>query len=238
MPTIAIFLCIIVVFALLFIGLRSGAGRGESVEFSDLLPDQESMRKREEYLMLMKARLRKVKIVLLIFIIMVFSIPFFVVMYDTVTFSGKMDMESHEKRMRDIYIFLGSMIGLGLLFLMLVSWLMRNMTRNYKKVIVSLDKSGFEKMINVNQSMNMLDRFMMTPPFIMGQTGLYVFKFGRVLAFPWKDITAFKITGAPRNGFFVRMKVSGKMYLFSIADRSMMNILEVECLQQGIARLE
>ncbi|MGU3375844.1 hypothetical protein [Chryseobacterium sp. M5A1_1a] len=239
MAIILIFFIVIVVLAIFFFRFISRSGqRGEFTGSgpSDQLLDQITIQKRDDYFRRMMTRQRTVKIIFLVFIIVVFTFPFFLILFDTLSSHGKLDAESYDARMRDSYLLLGGMAGLGILFFLLVSLLMKKMLQNYREVIWSLDKKHFEKMIDMNQCMNILDNFMLAPPFIIGQSGLYVFKLGRVLAFPWVDITNLKITSAPRSGFFVRMKVWGKIYFFSIADRTMMNILEAECIHHGIQR--
>ncbi|MFP3833015.1 hypothetical protein [Chryseobacterium sp. SIMBA_028] len=234
-----IFFIIIVVSAIFFFVFISRSGqRGEFTgsDSSNQMLDQITIQKREDYFIRMKARQRAVNIIFLVFIAIVFSFPFFLTLFDTLSFQGKLDAERYDARMKDSYLLLGGMAGLGMLFFFLVSWLMNKMTQNYRRVILSLDQAHFEKMIDVNQSMNMVDGFMLAPPFIIGQSSIYVFKLGRVLAFPWTDITNIKITSAPRSGFFVRMKVWEKIYFFSIGDRTMMNILEAECVHRGIPR--
>ncbi|WP_144428986.1 hypothetical protein [Chryseobacterium sp. StRB126] len=91
-------------------------------------------------------------------------------------------------------------------------------------------------MIDTHQSMNLVDRFTMSPPFIVSRSGLYVFKLGRVLTLLWADITELTINSAPRNGYFIKMKVKGKIYFFTISDRPMVNIFVAECVKHGIAR--
>ncbi|MEG0926903.1 hypothetical protein [Chryseobacterium sp.] len=237
MPIAFLFITIIIVLAVLFFGFISRSGQKGAFAESDSLDeqrDQVTIRKREDYFKRMKARQRTIKIIFLAFLVIVLSFPFFLTLFDTLSFHGRLDAERHNARMRDSYLLLGGMTGLGILFFLLISRLMNKMIQNYRKVIGSLDQKHFEKMIEVNRSMNILDSFMLTPPFIIDESRLYVFKLGRVLAFPWADITDLKITGAPRRGFFVKMKVLGKIYFFSIGDRTMMNILEAECVHRGI----
>lgn len=198
--------------------------------------DQVSIQKREEYLTKMDRRHRTISIILFVFMIIGFSSPVVYAWFDTLHYKGILDKESYDIRIRDNYLFMGGMLGMCGLFFFMVSLVRRKMLQSYKSVILSLNQGDLETMFEVHYSMNGADRFMMSPPFIISQSGLYVFKLGKVLTFLWTDITEFKINSAPRNGHFIRMKVKDKIYFFSISDRPMINILVAECVKHGIPR--
>lgn len=240
MTITVILLIIIVVFIVLFLGLlsrRQNVNTFSDTDFRNQSLDQADIQRKNEYLEKMASRHRTIRIILLVFVVVVFSFPCFYAWFDTLSFKGRLDDESYGSRMRDNYLFMGGMLGLSGLFFFMISLVKKKMLQGYRDVIISLDKKEFEKMLEMNQAMNGLDRFTMSPPFILSKAGVYVFKLGRVLVLPWPDITELKITGAPRGGYFVRMRVQGKLYFFTISDRTMLNLLEAECVQRGISTI-
>ncbi|MCS4301219.1 hypothetical protein [Chryseobacterium sp. BIGb0232] len=236
--TITVVLIIIfIVFAVLFVGMLSRPQQVNTfsgIDFRTELLDQSALQKREDYLTKMDSRHRTISIVLLVFMVIAFSSPVVYAWFDTLHYKGILDKESYDIRIRDNNLMMGGMLGMCVLFFFMISLVKRKMIQGYKSVILSLSQKDFEKMLDINQSMNGVDRFTMSPPFILSQYGLHVFKLGRVLAFLWADVTEFKMTSAPRGGYFIRMKVRGKLYFFTISDHTMLNTLEAECRQRGI----
>lgn len=240
MTITVVLLFIFIIFAVLFIGMLSRPQQVNTFSGTDFRTqplDQSAFQKREDYLTKMAGRQRTISMILLVLMVLGFSSPVVYAWFDTLHFKGILDKERYELRIRDNNLLMGGMLGMCGLFFFMISLLKRKMIRSYKNVILSLDQKDFEKMLEVNQSMNGVDRFTMSPPFIISQTGIYVFKLGRVLVLPWLDITELKITGAPRGGYFVRMRVQGKLYFFTISDRTMLNVLEAECVQRGISTI-
>lgn len=238
--TVILLILFVIIFIVLFIGLlssRQNVSTFSDMDFRNQALDQADIQKRNEYLEKMASRHQKIRIILLIFVVAAFSFPCFYAWFDTLSFKGRLDAESYGSRMRDNYLLMGGMLGFSGLFFFIISLVKKKMLQGYRDVIISLDKTEFEKMLDINQAMNGVDRFTMAPPFIISKAGVYVFKLGRVLVLPWPDITELKITSAPRNGYFIRMRVHGKLYFFTISDRTMLNVLEAECVQRGISTI-
>jgi len=183
---------------------------------------------RESYIRRMVHRQRKVKWGLLLFVMAVLTIPFFITVSDTLSLKEVLSKDRYALRMRDSYILLACMMGVGLLFYFFISMLFKNMHRHLVEVILGLDRLHFEMMKEINNHLNVFEGFMIAPPFIVGQQYLYVFKWARVLSFPWQDITEIKITGALRRGFFVRVIVEETTYFFGIGERELTNVLQRE----------
>lgn len=230
---------LLIVFAVFFIGMLSRPQQVTTFSGTDFETqplEQWAIQKREDYLTKMAARQRTISIILLIFMVLVFTSPVFYAWFDTWHFKAILDKESYDARIRDNNLLMGGMLAMCGLFFFMISLLKRKMLQGYKNVILSLNQTDFETMLDVHESMNAVDKFTMSPPFIVSQSGLYVFKLGRVLTLLWADITELKINSAPRNGYFIKMKVKGKIYFFTISDRSMVSIFVAECVKHGIAR--
>ncbi|SDJ16358.1 hypothetical protein [Chryseobacterium jejuense] len=237
-PTVVLFIFFIV-FAVLFIGILSRPQQVNTFSGTDFQTqplDQSAIKKREDYLTKMETRQRTISIILLVFMVLAFISPVFYAWFDTLHYKGILDKESYDARIGDNNLLMGGMLGMCGLFFFMISLLKRKMLQSYKSVILSLNQTDFETMLDVNQAMNGVDRFTMSPPFIVSQSGLYVFKLGRVLTLLWADITELTINSAPRNGYFIKMKVKGKIYFFTISDRPMLDIFVAECVKYGVPR--
>ncbi|WP_347219354.1 hypothetical protein [Chryseobacterium sp.] len=217
MTVTVVLLIVFIVFAVLFIGMLSRpqkvntfSGMNSQTQFLD----QPAIQKRKEYLTRMEARHRTISIVLLAFMVIAFSSPVVYAWFDTLHYKGILDKESYDIRIRDNNLMMGVMLGMCGLFFFMISLVKRKMIQGYKSVILSLNQSDLEAMFEVHHAMNGMDRFMMSPPFILSQSGLYVFKLGRILTFLWTDITELKINSAPRKGYFYKNESKRQNLLF------------------------
>ncbi|WP_293915382.1 MULTISPECIES: hypothetical protein [unclassified Sphingobacterium] len=224
----------VMVLTLAFLWKISGVGTGDETvaeNFSEAHNGFLYTEKRDAYIKKIIRRYQQLRWVIIGIILITAFIPFFITVSDTLSFNGKLDPERYESRMRDSYLLLICMLGIGLLTCFFSWMIFKKTVQNYIKVIMELDNIHFEKMISVNNYLGLVNQFMMNAPFIMGSSNLYVFKLARILVLPWAEIKSIKTTSAPRNGYFVRVKVNEKTCFFTVGEPQMVVILETEALK-------
>ncbi|EFK57091.1 hypothetical protein [Sphingobacterium spiritivorum] len=224
----------VMIITLVFLWKISGLGVKEETVAGDFYKANRDFlysEKRELYIKKMIRRYQQLKWIITIIVLIIAFIPFFITVSDTLSFNGRLDAERYDARMRDSYILLVCMLGIGLLTCFFSWMIFKKTVQNYTKVIMELDNAHFEKMISVNNHLGLVNQFMMNAPFIIGYSNLYVFKLARILVLPWSEIKSIKITSAPRNGYYVRVKIKEKTYFFTVGEPQIVVILETEALK-------